>query len=392
MAKGWSFGALTDALKTPAFTEFGTTVGATMQVGAFNIGRTNNPKVTSLDLNTYKFAVGEVLWATKESLSNLPSEMSSLANEVRISCLAIADNDVTLVLSDAANHIYFAVRSGTSSINWVVTGFIQQGGGEGMLKNKVIIGWSGEKTLLQVDGTPMGSLFYEKNPPTAAQTGAYPITGGNLNEEASVSVISNVKSGSTGDTLYSPMLRAALKGRGGDQDFKDGASFLMRVVEQVGTLAFGEILWDGFGSVHSFKFTQQGDIQVDNIIKTGGGASWFDGAGNSYGSVWGGYLSEWLSNQFGARDNSISSVTTTANDAWNRGNDAYTNAVRSCARGGQQFFQGTNNGTGSNWEAPGGCVMTGFNSQVSDGRGMHAYYRQLMVNTVAAGWVGIGDV
>jgi len=59
----------------------------------------------------------------------------------------------------------------------------------------------------------LGVLFTTVNPLNAAQIGAYPKTGGNLNEESSVTVISNTKNGNTDDTLYSPMFRVVLKGR-----------------------------------------------------------------------------------------------------------------------------------------------------------------------------------
>lgn len=259
---------------------------------------------------------------------------------------------------------------------------VQQGGGEGMLANKAYLGWNGAKILAQIDTTPMGALFYEKNPPTAAQTGAYPVTGGYLNEGSELALISISQNPSTGDYIYSPALRTTLKGRGA-YDVADGASAWFQVVEHVGTLGYAQIVWNGFGSTHSFIFDQNGRFYADSINSggevnasgdvTAGGAR-YQTDGNLYGSAWGGYLSEWLNTQLTAMNNDRN------------------NCVRSVARGGQQFFQGTYNGTGSNWEAGSGCVMTGFNSQVSDGRGMHAYFRALYVYTNAGGWMQIGDI
>ncbi|WP_288444435.1 hypothetical protein [uncultured Serratia sp.] len=48
---------------------------------------------------------------------------------------------------------------------------IQQGGGQGMLTNKVYIGWSANKLTAQVDNTPLGELFYKNNPPKPSDMG-----------------------------------------------------------------------------------------------------------------------------------------------------------------------------------------------------------------------------
>ncbi len=168
----------------------------------------------------------------------------------------------------------------------------------------IYIDWGEDgKAHLTVDTSDEGELFTTANPPNADQTGAYPKTGGNLDEEASVTVISNTKSGNTGDTLYSPMFRCALKGRGGDQDFKDGASGFMRIVENVGTNAYLQLQWDGFGSIHEFRFDQQGNSQVYGKAYTGSGASFLAEDANLYGPVWGGYLSDWVAAQIAAQIN-----------------------------------------------------------------------------------------
>ncbi|MBD8146538.1 gp53-like domain-containing protein [Pantoea agglomerans] len=170
--------------------------------------------------------------------------------------------------------------------------------------HRIYIDWGEDgKAHLTVDTSDEGELFTTANPPNAAQTGAYPKTGGNLDEEASVTVISNVKSGNTGDTLYSPMFRVALKGRGGDQDFKDGASGFMRIVEEVGKLAYLQLQWDGFGSTYEFRFDQRGNSQVYGKAYTGSGASFLAEDANLYGPVWGGYLSDWVAAQIAAQIN-----------------------------------------------------------------------------------------
>ncbi|WP_454889520.1 pyocin knob domain-containing protein [Serratia quinivorans] len=58
---------------------------------------------------------------------------------------------------------------------------VQQGGATGMLANKVYLGWSSNKGLIgHVDSTALGSIYCELHKPTAAEVGAYPITGGVL--------------------------------------------------------------------------------------------------------------------------------------------------------------------------------------------------------------------
>ncbi|MBH2871024.1 hypothetical protein ACTVNX_14335 [Serratia nevei] len=58
---------------------------------------------------------------------------------------------------------------------------VQQGGGANQSNNKVYIGWGNDGILrCTVDTTDLGQIFTTKSPPTAAETKAYPITGGNL--------------------------------------------------------------------------------------------------------------------------------------------------------------------------------------------------------------------
>ncbi|MBN5203710.1 hypothetical protein JY462_02620 [Serratia marcescens] len=51
-------------------------------------------------------------------------------------------------------------------------GAVQQGGGQGMLTNKVYIGWSSAgKLIAQVDSTLLGEFYYKNNPPSASDVG-----------------------------------------------------------------------------------------------------------------------------------------------------------------------------------------------------------------------------
>lgn len=52
---------------------------------------------------------------------------------------------------------------------------VQQGGGEGMLTNKVYIGWTGAKVKIQVDASDMGEVYTTKFPPPAQDLSSYVI-------------------------------------------------------------------------------------------------------------------------------------------------------------------------------------------------------------------------
>lgn len=240
------------------------------------------------------------------------------------------------------------------------------------------------KLHITVDATDVGELFTTQNPPTAAQTGAYPKTGGNLDEEASISVISNSKNPATGTVIYSPMYRVVLKDRGGDQDFKDGASGFMRLVEEVGTRAYLQLQWDGFGTVHEFRFDQNGNSQVYGKAYTGSGASFLAEDGNVYGGAWGGYATSWVLQQ-------INALNVAINNQLNSMNADRNNCVRATARGGRQHKVGGD--WIADWEAPAGCFMTGMNTnEGGDGRRAGLYYRALYYYTNASGWVQAGDI
>jgi len=270
--------------------------------------------------------------------------------------------------------------------NWMA---VQANGGQRSSGNhQIFIDWGADgKPHLTVDASYIGELFTTGNPPNAGQTGAYPKTGGNLDEEASISVISNVKSGTTGQTLYSPMFRAVLKGRGGDQDFKDGASGFMRIVEEVGRLAYLQLQWDGFGTVHEFRFDQRGNSQVYGKAYTGSGSSFLAEDGNLYGPVWGGYLNNWIAGKIGEVNNAINGVRGTANDAWNKAQDAQVNRVADVALGGEGAFQIVKNGQ---QRVPGGCVMTGWNYEGDNPGGDTVFYRPIQKHVPSMGWVNVG--
>ncbi|MBD8159245.1 hypothetical protein IFU23_14160 [Pantoea agglomerans] len=251
--------------------------------------------------------------------------------------------------------------------------------------HRIYIDWGEDGKLhVTVDISDEGELFTTANPPNASQTGAYPETGGNLDEEASVTVISKVMAGNAGDFLYTPMYRTTLKGRGGDQDFKDGASFFMRMVEHVGTEAYGELVFDGFGNVQSFRFSQTGDFLANRNVHAGEGFLAIDG--NVYGPVWGGYLSNWVAGQIAANINN--------NNAWVSQN--FVNSVKLGAMGWVNAIadgpgNGYTGGGGNMQTVPVGCtVIGGTNNGTSNLAGLGFFYRPIMV-AVNGQWVTIGQ-
>ncbi|WP_444505519.1 gp53-like domain-containing protein, partial [Candidatus Pantoea gossypiicola] len=170
----------------------------------------------------------------------------------------------------------------------------------------IYIDWGGDSKFHgTVDSTDVGEFFTTQNPPTAAQAGAVPMSGGALNEEASLSVISSVKDGASGQSLYGPLFRSCMKGRGGDGDFKDGGSVAFRIVEVVSNYAFAEILFDGYSSIQSFQFRNDGTIRSPGSVYAGGAYIATDG--NIYGSVWGGFLNNWIAGQISAGINNNNS-------------------------------------------------------------------------------------
>jgi len=257
--------------------------------------------------------------------------------------------------------------------NW--TAVEANGGLHSSGNHRIYIDWGEDgKAHLTVDTSDEGELFTTVNPPTPAQSNSYPMWGGNLNENASITVISSVLQGNVGDFLYGPMFRTTLKARGGDQDFKDGASFFMRIVEHVGTLAYGELVFDGFSSVQSFVFDQNGNFHAAGNVQAGG--AWLATDGNVYGSVWGGYLSNWIAGQIDARIGN--------NNNWI--NQSFISGQR------QASAQWSGKVGGNGLQLPAGCVAIGAkNNGSSDVANMSLLYaaEQICIN---GNWMTIGLV
>ncbi|WNK65703.1 phage tail protein [Pantoea agglomerans] len=318
---------------------------------------------------------------------NVSLQFRLAVNETASIELQVATGDGLFLRQDAnladLNNIAKALENlGLNLVgNWQA---VQANGGKHSSGNhRIYLDWGTDGKLhITVDTTDVGELFTTQNPPNAGQTGAYPMTGGYLEEEASATVISNLKTASNGQAIYAPMWRSCIKGRGGDQDFKDGASACFRMVEVVSNYAFAEILVDGFGSVRSFEFRNDGSLHAPSSVYAGQGFIAPDG--NLYGPVWGGYANNWVLAQ-------INALNVAINNQLNAMNADRNNCVRATARGGRQHKVGGD--WVGDWEAPGGCRVTGFNTnEGGDGRKMGIYYRADYYYTNASGWVQAGDI
>lgn len=269
---------------------------------------------------------------------------------------------------------------------------VEANGGRHSSGNHIIaIDWGDDSKLYAtVDLKDAGEFFTTQNPPTASQTGAYPMNGGYLNEEASATVISSLKTANDGQAIYAPMWRSCIKNRGGDADFKDGASACFRMVEIVSNYAFAEILVDGYGSVRSFQFRNDGTIRSPSSVYAGQGFIAPDG--NIYGPTWGGYLNNWVVAQINALNialnQSINNVANTANDAWNKGNDAQLNRVQDVALGAR--WTGILPGGGGLESPAAGYVMTGWYTEGQNPGGDTLVFRPVQKYVPSMGWVNVG--
>lgn len=149
---------------------------------------------------------------------------------------------------------------------------VQANGGKHNANNyPLYIDWGADgKLYVTVNDFDAGQIFTTAAPPTSSQVGAYPMSGGKLSEWADLQVISGNSSPNVGDTVYSPSLKACLKGRGATAPYApDGATILLRTVEQVGSVGFAELLFIGFGASASFRFEQNGVFKAPGSVYAG---------------------------------------------------------------------------------------------------------------------------
>lgn len=134
--------------------------------------------------------------------------------------------------------------------------------------------------------------------------------------ERNISYVTNDAnvSGAAGFVGYSPKLGTVLRGRGASgSPTPDGAFFGMQMKETVGAMHTGILALEGFGGASRYwNFTSNGDFENPGVIRTSqlvstgevqanNGAARFAGDGNVYGTIWGGWLRDWINSNIMGR-------------------------------------------------------------------------------------------
>ncbi|WP_370515024.1 hypothetical protein [Pantoea sp. M_5] len=216
----------------------------------------------------------------------------------------------------------------------------------------------------------MGALFYEKNPPTAAQTGAYPLSGGEVEGEVWSAVDNNY--------------RLVAGNRGAFWRFDSSNMYLMFTNDGDPHGGFND-LRPLIADFATGKLSTGHDFSAGGNVYSGGGASRLATDGNIYGSVWGGFLNNWIAGQIAAQ---VGAVQT-----WVSQN--YVSSVKLGAMGWLASIadgpgNGYTGGGGTMQTTPAGCVVIGgTNNKTSNLAGLGFFYRPLMI-AVNGQWVTIG--
>lgn len=327
MAKGWSFGALTDALRSAAFVNTGSNVGEVMTIGTFGFGRKNIPIIASLDMANYAFSAGEMLYVNNNNITNKPAGMNNMVGSqaVRIQVISLADNTVTLLVTNGAERAYLVTRNGDKSFstgeistsfngqmnltasnvfnmggtggdNYVTMFFLNKANG-----NKAYIQYAGNTNELYLCAGPSGRLtlgqdgtlvsdnrFYSNN----GVSTFWGATSGEFYTQGKPGSRINMQDqglhiGWNEDNAPSGGAAAFVNNQGGGS-----GGFRFRNVNSNNTVQTAEWRMDGGNG----NFIASGSVYAAAKLYSGNGGSFFAEDGNSYGGVWGGYLSTWLSN------------------------------------------------------------------------------------------------
>ncbi|HAF6280403.1 TPA: hypothetical protein G9F26_004644 [Salmonella enterica] len=123
----------------------------------------------------------------------------------------------------------------------------------------------------------------------------------------------------------------------------------------------------------SILFTVNGEIKANTLLHAGDATVATDG--NVNGSVWGGWLNNWLNSAFASRDNNINSRAT-----WDYINQNFITRVMR----GSPVNPGKVNEYGPA-EAPAGCVVTSVRHDPTTAYGIYFTYRPLNV-FINGGW------
>lgn len=347
MAKGWSFGALTAALKSAAFvdtTNVSANEGNAMTVGFLNIGKNSiSQNAGTLDLKAYKWRVGEVMYINSKRVANLPdaatfggATSSPTGVAIRFNCYAYADSVASLIAQDSSTWYFITVDQNNASAPTVSA-------------NRMLVGYGDFVSIqardyseLHIGASPGNySTFYMRH--NNGNSGYVQTNHGEQSLALSGGGSGRVKVGADGTLIADGRIVSTTKGIsefwasshyesfingvpgarinmaqqglhiGWNESGTSGKScfinnqgggaggFRFRNVNAPNTVQTSEWNMDGA----SGNFSASGNIYAHGAIYAGDGSGILSGDGNTYGSVWGGWLSAWLSARFGERDNNI---------------------------------------------------------------------------------------
>ncbi|WP_190306118.1 hypothetical protein, partial [Pantoea sp. VH_8] len=225
----------------------------------------------------------------------------------------------------------------------------------------IYIDWGGDSKFYgTVDSTDVGEFFTTQNPPTPEQSRSYPKTGGEVDGEVWSAVGNNYRLvGNNRGVFWRFDASSMYLMFTNDGDPHGGYNALRPLMANFATGALST----------GHDFTAGGNVY------SGGGASRLATDGNIYGSVWGGFLNNWIAGQISAQ---VGAVQT-----WVSQNFVNSSRQASATWSGKV-------GGGAGLQVPAGCVVIGArNNGSSDVANMSLLYaaQQILVN---GNWMTIG--
>lgn len=154
----------------------------------------------------------------------------------------------------------------------------------------------------------------------------------------------------------------------------------IRFVNNENNVETGSVRMDGGGTLRATA-----DLIAGAKVYSGNGGSFLAEDGNVYGGAYGGYLTNWVTNNFYPRGSGDGAYAR-ANDAWNKANDAQLNRAQWVRTGGQAFSDYMGNQY-RNLAAPAGHVMMGLNANGSSLDACRILYARLQVYKDNGGWM-----
>lgn len=132
------------------------------------------------------------------------------------------------------------------------------------------------------------------------------------------------------------------------------------------------------------NFRSNGDADIAGYVYTGNRASYMRSDGQIYGGAYGGFLTDWVNNNYYPRGDGNYNRSR-SDDAWNKANDAQLNRLADWRFAG--YGEATNGNNDNVYaEAPGSCVVVGV-QQKTNFTGIHYRQPQAYRN---GGWFNIG--